>query len=72
MNKIHVLRTKIRVLSVFESVKDETPLVFGILGNSHPCISQTAAGSAAAIAPYTAPDEAARKAELLSRGAISL
>ena len=32
MNKIHVLRNKIRVLFVFKSLKDETPLVFSILG----------------------------------------
>ena len=31
-NKIHVLRAKIRVLFVFKSLKDDTPLVFSILG----------------------------------------
>ena len=30
--KIHVLRAKIRVLFVFKSLKDETPLVFSIPG----------------------------------------
>ena len=30
-NKIHVLRTKLRVLFVSESLKDETPLVFSVL-----------------------------------------
>ena len=35
-NKIHVLRTKIRVLFVFKSLKDETPLVFSILEDASP------------------------------------
>ena len=32
-NQIRVLRTKIRVLFVFESLKNETPLVLSILGH---------------------------------------
>ena len=32
MNKIHLLRIKIRVSSVFKSLKNETSLVFSILG----------------------------------------
>ena len=40
-NKIHVLRTKIRVLFVLKSLKDETPLVFSILG----CRATTVEGS---------------------------
>ena len=33
-NTIHVLRTKTRVLFVFRSLKNETPLVFSILGTA--------------------------------------
>ena len=32
---VHVLRTKIRVLFVFKSLRNETPLVFSILVHDH-------------------------------------
>ena len=44
-NKLHDLRTKVRVLFV---LKDETPLVLSILGRLHPREQKRGGGAAAA------------------------